>query len=114
MICSICYEDINEKGQDNVSTISDYPICEDCINDVECDRCCDSDNLYYVEGCNKILCRDCLIEYAEEQSYINSAKIYFNEDWQKIGDDNDFSPIIDYLTENYYGIQAFKGGADNG
>lgn len=30
MRCSKCGDDIDAKGQDNVSYISGYPLCEDC------------------------------------------------------------------------------------
>lgn len=30
MKCCNCKEDINKKGQDNVSPFSGFPICEDC------------------------------------------------------------------------------------
>ena len=30
MICAICKEDINLKGEDNVSLVSGCPICESC------------------------------------------------------------------------------------
>lgn len=33
MYCSECGRDINEIGQDNVSCISDFPLCEDCGSD---------------------------------------------------------------------------------
>lgn len=33
MICVICGRDINAIGQDNVSCISGYPMCEDCVDD---------------------------------------------------------------------------------
>ena len=34
MKCYNCKEDINEKGQDNVSPFSGFPICEDCSNEM--------------------------------------------------------------------------------
>lgn len=37
MICIVCEEDINDKGQDNVSPISGKPICEDCYEDMSDD-----------------------------------------------------------------------------
>lgn len=30
IVCMECREDINAKGQDNVSPFPGYPICEDC------------------------------------------------------------------------------------
>lgn len=33
MICVICGRDINAIGQDNLSCLSGYPMCEDCVND---------------------------------------------------------------------------------
>ena len=37
--CFICGEDINAKGQDNVSPICGYPVCEDCIKYLACVDC---------------------------------------------------------------------------
>lgn len=37
MYCIICDEDINKKGQDNVSPIFGKPICNDCMNDLSDD-----------------------------------------------------------------------------
>ena len=32
IVCMECREDINAKGQDNVSPFSGYPICEECLS----------------------------------------------------------------------------------
>ena len=32
IICKECREDIDAKGQDNVSPFSGYPICEECLS----------------------------------------------------------------------------------
>jgi hypothetical protein len=32
IFCNGCGRDLDEIGQDNVSPISGYPICEDCID----------------------------------------------------------------------------------
>lgn len=32
MICVLCGRDINAIGQDNVSCVPGYPVCEDCLN----------------------------------------------------------------------------------
>ena len=112
MICRICGKDINEKGQDNVSPISDYPVCEDCKDDIMCDECCEGNyggNLYYVEECDRILCRDCLVIWADEKDYIHSAKTYYDRDWnKKIGTDDDYSPIIEHIKE-IIDIQEVQG-----
>ena len=97
MICRICGEDIDKKYQCNVSPISGYPICEDCKDEICCERCYETDSLYYAEEFDKILCKHCLIVKAEKAGYINSYKIYCNEDWNKIGYDGDYAPIIEYL-----------------
>ena len=34
MKCFICKEDINKKGQDNMSPFSGFPVCEDCSNEL--------------------------------------------------------------------------------
>lgn len=112
MICRICGEDINEKGQNNVSPISGYPVCEDCKGDIECEECSASNfchTLYYVEKIDKVLCRDCLVNLAEERNCIYSTKKYFTEEWQELGDCSDLEPIIDYIIENHnLGIQEVK------
>ena len=104
MICKFCGEDINEKGQDNISPISGYPICEDCKEDIMCAECCTGNygDLYYVEECDKILCRDCLIELAEERRYIHTTKSYYTNEYSKLCDESNLEPIIDYLKENDY------------
>ncbi len=108
MICKICGDDINEKGQDNISPISNYPVCEDCKDDIMCAECCEGNygaNLYYVEEYDKILCKDCLIKKAEEDSYIHCAKIYYDIDWNEICSDCDTEPIIKHLKDNGWDIQ---------
>ena len=47
LICSICGEDIDEKGQDNVSLMVGCPICEDCSQDVRYDRLVNDDDEVY-------------------------------------------------------------------
>jgi hypothetical protein len=112
MICRICGEDINEKGQDNVSPISGYPVCEDCKDDIMCYECCEGNyggNLYYVEECDRILCRSCLVAWLEEKGYINSTKTYYDEEWNtKLGTDDDYSPIIEHIKE-IIDIQEVQG-----
>ena len=112
MICSICGDDINEKGQDNISPISGYPICEDCKDEIMCAECCEGNygyNLFYVAEYDKILCRDCLVTMAEKSGYIHSSKMYYDEDWNEICSDADTDPIVDYLTDYGLGIQNVKG-----
>ena len=109
MICRKCLEDIEEKGQDNISPISGYPICEDCKDDICCDSCYETDDIYYVEEFDKILCRHCLITKAEKAGYINSYKVFCNEDWNEIGNDGDYAPIIEYLERKMY-LEEVKGG----
>ena len=108
MICRVCNEDINEKCQDNVSTISGYPICEDCKDEVCCEDCYETYNLYYLEQVDKVLCKSCLIETAEKMGYINSAKKYFTDEWREICNDNDLEPVVDFLKDNY-GLQEMVG-----
>lgn len=99
MICRICNEDINEKGQDNISTISGYPVCEDCKDEICCECCYEVEDLYYSEKFDKVICKDCLIEKAERDDYIHSVKTYYTDDWQAICDDNDLQPVIEFLQE---------------
>lgn len=101
MICRICGEDINEKRQDNVSPIGGYPVCEDCRDDICCESCYSSADLYYCEDDDKIYCRDCVVELAEKRGIINSAKVFYTDDWHRICDDTDYEPIIEYLKEHY-------------
>lgn len=113
MICRICGDDINEKGQDNISPISGYPICEDCKDDIMCDHCYESNfggNLYYIAEFDKILCKDCLIREADEQNYIHTAKMYYTEDWNEICSDCDTEPVIEHLKKDRdLGIQEIQG-----
>lgn len=112
MICRICGEDINEKGQDNISPISGYPVCEDCKDDIMCNECCEGDyggNLYYVEEWDKILCRDCIVKEAESQELIHTVTHYYTQEYSEICSDADLEPVIDHLKEFLY-IQDVKGG----
>ena len=99
MICKICGEDINEKGQDNISPISGYPVCEDCKDDIMCAECCEIYGLFYVEEYDKIFCRDCLVKKAEEHGYIHSVTHYYTQEYQEICSDADLEPVIDHLKE---------------
>lgn len=99
MICRICNEDIKEKGQDNISTISGYPVCEDCKDEICCGHCATMENIYYSEEFDEVLCKECLIEEAEKNDYIHSSKVYYTDDWQKICDDTDLQPVIEFLEE---------------
>ena len=105
MICRICNEDINEKGQDNVSPFSHYPVCEDCIDQIQCEDCFEycTDHLIYIEEWDKLLCRDCLVEEAEKKGIIKSIKYFFDADYNEIATDADCEPVIDYIKE-YLGI----------
>ena len=110
MICKICGEDINEKGQDNISTISGYPICEDCKDDIMCAECYDSfTDLYYIEEWDKILCRHCLIEEAEKRGEIHSVTHYYTLEYHEICSDADLDPVIDHLKE-LFDIQEVNNG----
>lgn len=112
MICRICGEDINEKGQDNISPISSYPVCEDCKDDIMCAECCEGNyggNLFYVEEYDKILCRDCLIKQAEYDGVVKVAKMYYTEEWNEICSDSDKEPILDYIKERL-DIQEVRDG----
>lgn len=102
MICRVCGEDINEKGQANVSQISGYPVCEDCKDDIVCEDCCEGnwgDNLYYVEEYDKVLCRDCLVAEAEKHEHIHSATHYYTQEYREICSDDDLEPVIEHLKE---------------
>ena len=102
MICRICGEDINEKGQDNISPICDYPICEDCKDEIACESCYETHDIYYVEEFDKILCKQCLLKKAEKAGYINTYTVYCNEDWNAICNDGDTTPAIEYLERKLY------------
>lgn len=99
MICRICGRNMNENGLDNVSPICGYPVCSDCgVEEIGCNECWDDyDGLVYVEDADKVLCKKCLIEYAEKRDIIHSAKRFFNEDWLEIGTDDDYEPIVEYI-----------------
>lgn len=99
MICRICKEDINEKGQDNISPISGYPVCEDCKDDIMCGECCDIWNLFYVEEYDKIFCRDCLVEEAVKCEHIHKVTHYYTQEYSEICSDADLEPVIDHLKE---------------
>ena len=99
MICGICGEDINEKGQDNISPTSGYPVCEDCKDDIMCDECCEGYGLYYIEKWDKILCRKCIVEEAERMELIHSVTHYYTQEYHEICSDADFEPVIDHLKE---------------
>lgn len=100
MICRICGEDINEKGQCNISPISGYPVCEDCRDYISCECCCDSYNLYYCEEDDELLCIECVVALAEKRGIIHSTKTFYTNDWERICDDIDYSPVIEYLKEH--------------
>ncbi len=99
MICKICLKDIDEMGLDNVSPFSGYPVCEDCKDEIECDNCGNTGTLYYDAEAERILCRQCLIKDAEKEGVLNSSKVYYDENWNKLGDDGDYGPICDHLEE---------------
>ena len=99
MICKICGEDINEKGQTNVSPISGYPVCEDCKDVVMCERCCEGFGLYYVEEWDAILCCRCILEEAERRELIYTATHYYTQEYEEICSDSDYQPVIDHLKE---------------
>ena len=102
MICRICREDINEKGQDNISPISGYPVCEDCKEEIMCEECCEGNlgsNLFYIEEWDTILCRDCLVAKAAEEEIIHSITHYYTQEYHKICSDADLEPAIDHLKE---------------
>ena len=113
MYCKLCNENINEKGQDNISPISDYPVCEDCKDDIMCAECYEGNyggNLYYVAKFDKILCRNCLLEEAEEQEYLHTTKTYHTNEWHRLcADYEDLDPVFEYLQDYCdLGIQEIK------
>jgi hypothetical protein len=100
--CRICGEDIDELGLDNVSPVSGYPVCEDCIDEMMCEDCCGTEGLLYVSEYDTILCKDCLIVRAEKEGRIHSTKSFYTEDWEQICfSDSDNGPVIEYLKERY-------------
>ena len=111
MYCKLCNEDINEKGQDNISPISGYPICEDCKDDIMCAECCEGNyggHLYYVAEFDKILCQHCLIKEAEKENYIHSVTHYYTEDYTEICSDSDTEPVIEHLKDIGLEIQDIQ------
>lgn len=104
MICRICGEDINEKGQDNVSAISGYPVCEDCKDDIECDDCFASsrfEEIYYIEEIDKFQCAECIVKYAEEKGYIHSRTVYYSSEYEEeLGCNHDIEGVLEYLKDN--------------
>lgn len=105
MNCRICNENINEKGQDNISPFCNYPVCEDCRDEIQCENCSEycTDHLIYVEEWDKVLCRECLVEEAEKKGVIHTIKTYYNSNYDEICNDNDLEPVIDYIKE-YLGM----------
>lgn len=99
MICKICGEDINEKGQDNISPISGYPVCEDCKDDIMCEECCTIFGLFYVEDWDKVLCRDCIVKEAESAELIYTVTHYYTQEYHEICSDADIDPVIEHLKE---------------
>ena len=102
MICRICKESIEEKGQENISPIIGYPVCEDCKEDIMCDECCEGNyggNLYYVEEYGRLLCRDCLVKEAECHEHIHSVTHYYTQEYHEICSDADLELVIDHLKE---------------
>lgn len=84
---------------DNVSPFEGYPVCSVCgVGAIMCEECYDSlCDLFYVEKIDEILCKECLIEYAEKHDIIHSAKRFFDEDWHEIGSDDDYEPIVEHI-----------------
>lgn len=104
MTCRICHEDINEKGQCNISPISGYPVCEDCKDEIGCEKCFDTSRLFYFEDDftnGKLLCQDCLIKDLEKRGRINVVKTYYTDEWTRICDEGDSEPIIEYLKDSH-------------
>lgn len=99
MICKKCYEDIEEKGQDNVSPICGYPVCEDCKDEIWCENCCETGTLYYDEENGKLLCAHCLAKKAEKSGLIFSVKTFYTSEGTHLGTDEDFEPVAKYLSE---------------
>ena len=60
MNCCICGENIDRKGQDNVSPISGYPVCEDCVQDLCCEDCGSTEKLHYHDRYGLVLCDECI------------------------------------------------------
>ena len=60
MYCRICGENINRKNQDNVSPVSGYPVCQNCVQDLCCEECGSTKDLRYDEEYGLVLCCECL------------------------------------------------------
>lgn len=106
MICRICNDEIRK----NASPIAGYPLCEDCKDDIMCEECCETSSLYYDEEIDCVLCSGCLLNSAEERDYIHSVKLYFTEEWDKIGFAR--GPVLDYLTKRHPKIQPIQGDTE--
>lgn len=52
---------------------------------------------------NEIYCFDCLTEELEKNGELNIVKIthYYNDDWGKLGTDDEISEVIQNLCEEY-------------
>ena len=109
MICRICGINMDEYGLDNVSPICGYPVCSHCgVEAISCNECWEgSDELVYVEDNDKVMCKKCLIEWAEKQGIIHSAKRFFSADWEEIGTDDDYEPIIECI-KSWIDVQGVK------
>lgn len=99
MNCRKCGINIEEEGLCNISPFCGYPVCEDCKDEIMCDWCCDTGTLYYDEDTERILCKDCLVRQAETKGILNSSKVYYDEDWQRLGGDDDLGPIVEHLEK---------------
>ena len=99
MNCRICNDDINEKGQCNISPICGYPVCEDCKDDIMCEKCYSGFDLFYVEEWDLLLCQDCLVKEAVRREQIHTVTHYYTQEYHEICGDCDFEPVIDHLKE---------------
>ena len=102
MICKVCLKEFDEA--ENVSPLEGYPVCKECKGEIECDKCGNTGRLFYDADEVRVLCTECLIEVAENKGFLKTSKVYYDKDWGKIGDDDDYGPIADYLV----GAMALK------
>ena len=106
LICRIC----TNETEVNASPIEGYPLCEDCQDDIMCEECCESSDLYYDEEIDCVLCTDCLLKSAEKRDYLHSQKLYFTDEWDKIGSTR--GPVLDYLTKRHPKIHKIQGDTE--
>lgn len=86
----------------NVSTFEDCPVCSNCADGDFCFDCGDTwGPHYYDDDSGKILCQDCLVQEHLKRDHIQKVTIYLSDEGNEIGCDDDLSPVVRHLIDNY-------------